>query len=61
MDNNQKSNLKGVPMVKTNHWGYQIDSEVPTTGVFHASNIEFIFDEAIENGATIDLNWEEHT
>lgn len=47
-------------MVKTTHWGYTVDSEVPTTGVFHATNIEFIFDEAIENGTSIDLNWEEH-
>jgi len=47
-------------MAKTNHWGYELDSDVPTTGVFHATNLEHIYEEAMEVPDSIDLSWEEH-
>jgi len=45
--------------VKTNHWGYQIDSEVATTGVFHASGLEYLNDDCFDS-SSIDLAWEDH-
>ena len=38
------------------HWGQVLDSEVPTTGVFNANDIEFIWDEI---DSAIDLTFEE--
>lgn len=43
----------------TNHWGYYVDSEVPTTGVFNANRLEWLSEECF-NSDSIDLAWEDH-
>lgn len=45
--------------MRINHWGFEVDSEVPTTGVFNANNIEYLMDD-VASGDTIDLSWEDH-
>ena len=43
--------------MKRNHYGIEVDSEVPTTGVFHINSLEFILDDMYD---AIDLDFEEH-
>lgn len=45
--------------MRTNHWGYSVDSEEATTGVFHAGGMEHLSDDCFASDA-IDLAWEDH-